>query len=216
MQKTRGRRIIRLLRNIILYSLAICGLFFILLIIFIPKSSPKTIEPTTATIQSKKQIILVPTNIPTETSTPIPTPFPTNTPLPTNAPEPTATHTPPPFLARCLDVPKDMVDAIATGLTVDGGGSLDATTAQAVRSGDFQKVYFIAAAIHGPGMGDHSIGIWASNSLEPGKGLIMAVGGFAHQFSDWGPGETTDAKVNQLNDGAQDSAKCVRYKQDYQ
>lgn len=88
MQGTRGSRLFRLIRNIVLYSLAACGLFFVLLIIFIPKSAPKTAELPTATSLPKKLIILVPTN------TPSPTVVPTNTAIPTNTPIPTATDTP--------------------------------------------------------------------------------------------------------------------------
>ena len=120
----------------------------------------------------------------------------------------------PASLARCLDVPAEKINAISTGLTVDGGGTLDTSTAQAVKSGDFSKVFFIAAAIHGSGFGAKGkIGIWASNSLDPSDGLIFAVDAMAKEFSDWGKSQKTDSNISQFDDGGQESKKCVEYKQ---
>jgi hypothetical protein len=126
----------------------------------------------------------------------------------------TPTATQPAFLARCLDVPKDKIDGIATGLTVSGGGSLDSATAQAVKSNDYVNVYFIAAAIHGLSMGDNGqIGVWASNSLSLADGIIYAVGGMATEFSDWGDGGKTDFQLSLADDGFRDAVTCVEHKQ---
>lgn len=76
--------------------------------------------------------------------------------------------------SRCLGVGAALVDAIETGLTLDGG-SLG--RAAAVRSNDFDKVWFVAAQITGPGVND--VGVWATNSLEAGGGLIFAADGLA-------------------------------------
>src|SRR3990167_7313001 len=52
---------------------------------------------------------------------------------------------------------------IEGGLTVDGGGSL--SNAQAVRSGDFDSVWFVAAEIDGPRLGKAGeIGLRAANA----------------------------------------------------
>jgi hypothetical protein len=154
------------------------------------------------------------TSTPTATPTPMPaTPLPTNT----NTPEPTATPQPtalPAFLARCLDVSVEKINSIETGLTVDTGVFLNHETAQAVKSNDFSKVFFIAAEVDGPEMeGNGQIGIWASNDLDDDKGLIFAVGGLAVNFSEWGDGSKTDAHLSLNNDGAEDAEECVRYKQ---
>jgi hypothetical protein len=111
--------------------------------------------------------------------------------------------------ARCLSVPRGLVKAIATGLTVNGGGTLH--HARAVRSRDFKRVYFISAEIDGPGMkGRGDIGTWVkSGPLRVGGGLIFAVDGFANEFSDWGDGRKTDAHVSTSDDGAGESKACV-------
>lgn len=156
----------------------------IVLIVALPKTpkQSKTVQPAQ----------------PTATSTPIL--------RPTNTPKP-----PPAYLARCLDVPKEKIDGIATGLTVGGGGTLDASTAQAVQSNDYKKVFFIAAAIHGQGFGDKGkIALWASNSLQVSEGIILPVDAMAKEFSDWGKG---DERLSQFDDGGQEAIKCVEYKQ---
>ena len=75
-----------------------------------------------------------------------------------------------------------MKDAIAEGLTVDGGGSLRG--GWIVKSSDFKKVYFVALEVDGPGIdGDGDVGTWATNSRS-GAGLIYAVDPVAREFSD--------------------------------
>lgn len=107
--------------------------------------------------------------------------------------------------SRCEPVSAAMVDAIATGLTVNGGGSLRAATA--VKSNDHVNAYFIAADIQGPGMmGTKEVGVWTSNSLEPGRGSIAAVDGHAKEFSDWG----TIRDVSQSDDGVSEARSCTK------
>jgi hypothetical protein len=86
---------------------------------------------------------------------------------------------------RCLDVSNALKRAIAEGLTVTGGGRLG--NAAAVRSRDFEKVYYVSADILGSGIeeGD-AVGTWATNSLRPGGGLIIAADSIAREFSEWG------------------------------
>jgi hypothetical protein len=111
--------------------------------------------------------------------------------------------------SRCRDVPQGLVDGIEEGLTVTGGGTL--RDAQAVKSEDFERVWFISAEIDGPGIeGDGDIGTWAkSGPLAVGGGLILSVDAVAKEFSDWGHGDTTDAELSMSDDGAQESHDCV-------
>jgi hypothetical protein len=109
---------------------------------------------------------------------------------------------------RCVSVDRSLVEAIATGLTVSGGGTL--RDAYAVKSDDFQKVYFVSAEIDGPGIeGDGDVGTWATNSLEAGGGLILAVDGIANEMSDWADGRKTDAAFSLSDDGVDESRACV-------
>ena len=92
--------------------------------------------------------------------------------------------------SRCEDVPQDLVDGIATGLNGPGGNTL--SNAQAVKSKDFEEVYFISADIDGPGIGTGA----KSGPLAVGEGLILAVDNYPKEFSHWGDGGKTDAELS--------------------
>lgn len=110
--------------------------------------------------------------------------------------------------SRCEPVAIEVVSAIETGLTVGGGGSL--TNAQAVRSDDFERVYFVAADLQGAGMnGSGPVGLWATNQIDAEGGLIFAVNSMAKEFSDWGHGDTSDARITDSDDGAEEAVDCA-------
>jgi hypothetical protein len=120
---------------------------------------------------------------------------------------PQATAAPTTVTGRCEKVSSAVLNAIAEGLTVTGGGTLRG--GYAVKSKDFSKVYMVAADIQGVGMeGNGEIGVWATNSLD-GNGSIFAVDGFAKEFSDWGHGDTTDANITQSSDGVSEAKECA-------
>lgn len=109
---------------------------------------------------------------------------------------------------RCLPVATEVVKAIASGLTVTNGGTL--RPARAVRSGDYERVFFVSAEIDGPGLeGDGEVGTWATNRIDSARGLIFAVDAFAREFSDWGDGRKTDAEFSLERDGAEESRSCI-------
>jgi hypothetical protein len=108
---------------------------------------------------------------------------------------------------RCEKVSSAVLNAIAEGLTVTGGGTLRG--GYAVKSKDFSKVYMVAADIQGTGMeGNSEVGVWATNSLD-GTSLIFAVDGLAKEFSDWGHGDTTDANITLSSDGVSEAKECA-------
>lgn len=117
--------------------------------------------------------------------------------------------------SRCEPVSRFLLNkVIAEGLTVRGRGSL--RDGYAVRSKDFQKVWFLAAEIDGPGLrGDGDIGLWATNappatnSYAEYAGLMFSVDSVAKEFSDWGAGDTSDAQITQFDDGAQEARECA-------
>jgi hypothetical protein len=120
---------------------------------------------------------------------------------------PQATAAPTTVTGRCEKVSSAVLNAIAEGLTVTGGGTLRG--GYAVKSKDFSKVYMVAADIQGTGMeSTGEIGVWATNSLD-GTGLIFAVDGLAKEFSDWGHGDTTDANITLSSDGVAEAKECA-------
>jgi len=112
--------------------------------------------------------------------------------------------------SRCVAVRRGVLHAIASGLTVQGGSL---SKGAAVKSEDFEKVWFVAAEIDGAGglEGTGEIGVWATNA-DPSRGpsgSIFSVDGFAKEFSDWGDGSTTDATLSMSDDGAQEAVECL-------
>lgn len=158
--------------------------------------------PVGANQGNENETGVVPSPVASIELTPAPSSTPVATPQPTPAPSASA-----PVADRCVAVSTKKLKNIATGLTVGGGGTL--TNGFAVKSNDYEEVWFIAAVIDGPGMGKGVVGIWASNRLEANDGLIFAIDGFAEEFSDWGVGSTTDANIAQSDDGAQEAAQCA-------
>jgi hypothetical protein len=107
----------------------------------------------------------------------------------------------------CERASEKLLKAIGTGLEVDGGGSL--RNGFVVRSSDYRKIYMVAADIQGPGMeGDDEVGVWATNSPEA-EGVILAVDGFAQEFSQWPDADRADAGITQADDGVEKARSCA-------
>ncbi len=107
--------------------------------------------------------------------------------------------------AECVDATNIAANGIMKGATGDG---MKFISAKAVKSPDFSKVYFIAMKFSATGIEDQ-VGVWASNSLEPGGGLIIAVDGVAQQFSDWGPGSSTAAEISPTDPSVAVAKACL-------
>jgi len=109
----------------------------------------------------------------------------------------------------CERASRKLLDAIATGLEVSGGGGR-LTRGYVVKSGEFARVYMVAAEIDGPGLQDDGdVGVWATNSKTP-DGMIFAIDGAAQEFSDWGDGDKTDAAIDQSADGVSRAKDCAQ------
>lgn len=124
-------------------------------------------------------------------------------------PQPVATTPPQPTAApasRCQPATTVLLDSIAEGLTVTGGGSL--RNGWTVRSDDFQKAHFVAAEITGEGM-DGTIGLWVTNDPASPQ-MLFSVNAFAKEFSDWADGGSTDAAFSQSDDGAREAIDCTK------
>lgn len=118
----------------------------------------------------------------------------------------------PPSLAapepsRCVDVTPALLAAIAAGAEKDVG-KLTLTVGSAVKSNDFENVFIVAAAVFAPGV-DGETGVWATNSLTPGKGTTLAVDGFAKQFAVWPDGDKSSAGVTLSADGVDEAKECL-------
>jgi hypothetical protein len=108
---------------------------------------------------------------------------------------------------RCLAVKPKLLELIASAAE-PGVGKLTFSDGAAVRSEDFTEAYMIAARFSAPGV-DNETGIWSSNSLEPGKGLMLSVDGFAKQFTIWPDADKTKAEIEQSTDGVEEARACL-------
>jgi hypothetical protein len=109
--------------------------------------------------------------------------------------------------ARCEQVPTDLAQAILEGYE-EGTGALEYVAAAAVRSKDFQQAHMIAIRFTAEGVGEQT-GVWSSNSLENGRGLILAVDGPAKQFTVWPDADKTQAAMTSGDDGVAEAAACI-------
>ena len=97
-------------------------------------------------------------------------------------------------------------DAIAEGLTVQGGGTL--TDAQAVKFAEpiGNVNYAVAGEIGGPGLEDEGdIGVWAVGGPD-GDGPIWALDAVAIEFSEWLADAQPGSPADRLRDEAAQSS----------
>lgn len=106
---------------------------------------------------------------------------------------------------ECLHLDREMADLIMTAGT---GTGMAAVRASAVRSPDFEQVYFIAVEFSLTGT-SNVVGVWASNSLAPGDGLVLSADSFAKEFSDLPDAATTDATISPSDPAIRQARGCV-------
>lgn len=101
---------------------------------------------------------------------------------------------------ECREADTALVEGIASGLTVRGGGALEQATAVTVaperRNDQGWPETIIAAQITGEGM-DRVVGVWAT--AETG-GPIMAIDTMAREFSDWGAAAQPESRAADVRD----------------
>lgn len=98
---------------------------------------------------------------------------------------------------RCLSVPPRLVSIISE--------KLENTTAKAVKSNDFENVYFIAAQSKSTG----TTGVWTSNVIEAKSGMIMAANDIAVELSAWPDARTSQMRINKYDDGYFQALECL-------
>ena len=118
--------------------------------------------------------------------------------------------------AACAEAPATLQQAIAEGLTLEGGGGLrNAYVAEAGIGQDFRgvesPVYLVSAEIVGPGF-EGEVGTWiVTRSLED-AGLIVAADPLAQEFSTWGEAAEEGSPVDAWRDriAEDDTAAATR------
>jgi hypothetical protein len=108
------------------------------------------------------------------------------------------------YADKCVKVPDKMSSAIQDGFK-DKSIKLVVSTVYAVKSKDYKNVYFIAGKTD-----NGEIGVWSSNSLKAGQGMIMATDSYAVELSMWPDGRMSKAKLSMFDDGFSDALHCLQ------
>lgn len=108
--------------------------------------------------------------------------------------------------ADCLNVDAALGNSIMSG--AESGTGAQFVRASAVKSPDFEKVYFIAVEFSATGV-SNQVGVFASNALTDGGGIIMAVDGFAQQFTVWPDADKTQAAISGADPSVATAKACL-------
>lgn len=109
--------------------------------------------------------------------------------------------------SRALSVPAELLDAIASG--EESGVGMKPIRGVAVKSEDFSNVYMVAMEFSATGI-EKQVGVWATNSLGAGSGIIMAVDGTAKAFTVWPDAGQTDAHITNSDDGVAEARAALQ------
>lgn len=111
--------------------------------------------------------------------------------------------------SRCLPASPQQMEYIRAGIQ-GVQQSNDVLPGFAVRSNDYERAWFVAAEITGPGIEPkQAIGLWAINGELDEPGIILSVNGFALEFTEYPDGSQTDAQLSVFDDGAQEVLQCA-------
>lgn len=103
----------------------------------------------------------------------------------------------------------DCLKAPVASAVVEGArpGKLKVKQAGAVRSPDFKEVYFVAVEFSG--YPSETRGVWATNSLKPGGGVIMAVDGPAVEVTGWPAAIDSQARITMSDPSVEAALACL-------
>lgn len=105
--------------------------------------------------------------------------------------------------SNCVAVSSALGQSIISG--AEPGAGTKFLKAAAVKSPDFDQVYFIALKFSVTGV-DNQVGVFASTALTDGGGMVLAVDGTAKQFTVWPDADKTDVAIS----GADPSVAVVK------
>jgi hypothetical protein len=91
----------------------------------------------------------------------------------------------------CIPLSESVLNAIASG--EEDGVGMSPTVGYAIKSTDFNNVYFMAIEFGASGI-ENQVGVWARNGIE--SGIIMSVDGTAKSFTVWPDASSTDAQIS--------------------
>lgn len=106
----------------------------------------------------------------------------------------------------CQQVSQSLAVQLVEDQAVPGTG-VSAGPAVAVRSPDFEHVYFVAVDMAIPGT-DGGVGVWAVNDLSS-PSSVFAVDGMAQEFTTWPDGDGGAAAIDVADPSVQTATECL-------
>jgi len=122
--------------------------------------------------------------------------------------QPPAAEEPVPGLGlECLPVADSLVSRITDGL-IEG---VTISSAGAVRSPERSEVWFVAAQLAGEGFEQSDVAVFATSrgNDDSQEGVIIGVGGFAAEFSNWPKGDETSFALSITEEGVDEAISCL-------
>lgn len=86
-----------------------------------------------------------------------------------------------------------------------------ASNAYAIKSNDFEKVYFVACNLTGPGVSE-AVAVWSISGDSNAPGMIFCANHIAKEFSVYPLGSDTEANISMADEGANIVEDFVRKK----
>lgn len=106
---------------------------------------------------------------------------------------------------ECLESPR-MAAAIAEG--EQEGVGFKPRAIGVVKSDQARELYLFAVQFSATGI-DAQVGVWASNALEPGEGLLMSMDGTAQEFTVWPSGPDSSFELDPNDPAVQAARDCL-------
>ncbi len=104
----------------------------------------------------------------------------------------------------CISLPASVLETIASG--EEPGVGMKSIRGFAVKSADFNNVYFFAIEFSATGISSQT-GVWARNGID--SGIIMSVDGFAKEFTVWPDASKTDANISTADRNVLIAKSCL-------
>jgi hypothetical protein len=133
-------------------------------------------------------------------------------PSPERAEDTAAAPTPEPAEDRCVAADPFVMSAIAEGLIDPQGTRL--SRGQAVRSNDYESLWFLATEVDSPEVEDGTVALWAVDRNDGDLGTIFAVDDTADMVSLWGDVVVPSSPPLPTDEGAAEAVACSRAVED--
>jgi len=112
-----------------------------------------------------------------------------------------------PDYSRVIPATQTQLNQVKEGLEE----GFTASNAYAIKSNDFEKVYFVACNLSGPGVSE-AVAVWSISGDSNAPGMILCANHIAKEFSVYPLGSDTKANISMADEGTNIVEDYVRKK----